>query len=190
MLWPVNSDLQIGVRGRLRVRVNRTEYALQACRAKIFEVRVLRTLNSYSQSSSYSNLKVANDCRKTNSKVITSSNQNTGGKQRDERPEVLAITCNLLQALEKSSFHAATAFGSHWLKNWLDIVKPIKAQQTQSHSCWGSCQSLWCNARDTQEKRNVFGFLRASRALCHNSNDVGCTGYQIFFKISFSPAIL
>ena len=44
-----------------------------------------------------------------------------------ERSEVLAITCNLLEALEKSSVHAATAFGSHWLKNWLDTFKPITA---------------------------------------------------------------
>ena len=38
-----NSDRRIAVRGRLRVRVFRTEHALWVWRAKIFEVRVLRT---------------------------------------------------------------------------------------------------------------------------------------------------
>ena len=46
-IWSDNSgvisDLQTAVRGRLRVRVFRTEHALLVWRAKIFEVRALRT---------------------------------------------------------------------------------------------------------------------------------------------------
>jgi len=55
----INSDLQIGEREWLWVWVYRTEHALWACGAKIVEVRVLSTLNSYSWSSWYSNRKVA-----------------------------------------------------------------------------------------------------------------------------------
>ena len=34
--------------------------------------------------------------------------------------QFLAIICNSLEALEKSSLHGAIGFGfdSHWLKNW------------------------------------------------------------------------
>ena len=38
-----NSDLHIGVRGRLPAQVFRTEHAPWVWRAKIFQVRVLRT---------------------------------------------------------------------------------------------------------------------------------------------------
>ena len=38
-----------------------------------------------------------------------------------------AITCNSLEAREKSRVHGAIGFGfdSHWLKNWRDSFKPI-----------------------------------------------------------------
>ena len=54
------SDLQIGVRGRLRVRILSSEHAhFQKFRPLNLQ-RVLRTENSYSLSYSYSDLKVAN----------------------------------------------------------------------------------------------------------------------------------
>ena len=54
-------DLQTGGRGRVPVRVYRTEHAHKVWRPTFFEVRVLRTENSYSQSSSSSDLKVPID---------------------------------------------------------------------------------------------------------------------------------
>ena len=41
--------------------------------------------------------------------------------------EFLAITCNLLKAREKSRVQNAIGFdfASQWLKNWMDIFKPI-----------------------------------------------------------------
>ena len=51
-------NLQIGGRGRVPVRVFRTEHAHKVQRPTFFEVRMLRTENSYSQSSSSSDLKV------------------------------------------------------------------------------------------------------------------------------------
>ena len=51
-------DLQIGGRGRVPVRVFHTEHAHKVWRPTFYEVRMLRTENSYSQSSSSSDLKV------------------------------------------------------------------------------------------------------------------------------------
>ena len=41
--------------------------------------------------------------------------------------QFLAITCNSLEAREKSRVHGAIGFGfaSHWLKNWRESFKPI-----------------------------------------------------------------
>ena len=40
--------------------------------------------------------------------------------------QFLAITCNLLEAREKSRVHGAVGFGfaSPWLKNWHESFKP------------------------------------------------------------------
>ena len=40
--------------------------------------------------------------------------------------QFLAITCNSLEAREKSRVHGAIGFGfdSHWLKNWRESFKP------------------------------------------------------------------
>ena len=61
----VNSNLQIGAQGRLRVRVLSSVHAhFEKFRPSNLK-RVLRTENSYSQSPSYCNLKVANVCHAT-----------------------------------------------------------------------------------------------------------------------------
>ena len=46
--------------------------------------------------------------------------------------QFLAITCNLLEAREKSRVHGAVGFGfaSHWLKNWRESFKPRVAIAT------------------------------------------------------------
>ena len=51
--------------------------------------------------------------------------------------EFLAITCNSLEAREKSRIHGAIGFGftSHWLKNWRESFKPItKRSKSQSRN--------------------------------------------------------
>ena len=47
----------------------------------------------------------------------------------------LAITCNSLEAREKSRAHDAIGFGfaSHWLKNWRDSFKPITKSSNSNH---------------------------------------------------------
>ena len=46
-----------------------------------------------------------------------------------------AITCNSLEAREKSRVHGAIGFGfaSHWLKNWRDSFKPIAKRSNRNH---------------------------------------------------------
>ena len=49
--------------------------------------------------------------------------------------QFLAITCNSLEAREKSRVHGAIGFGfgSHWLKNWRDSLKPITKRSNHNH---------------------------------------------------------
>ena len=49
--------------------------------------------------------------------------------------QLLAITCNLLKAREKSRVQGAIGFGfaSHWLKNWRDSFKPITKRSNRNH---------------------------------------------------------
>ena len=49
--------------------------------------------------------------------------------------QFLAITCNSLEAREKSRVHGAIGFGfdSHWLKNWRESFKPITKHSNRNH---------------------------------------------------------
>ena len=49
--------------------------------------------------------------------------------------QFLAITCNSLEAREKSRVHGAIGFGfdSHWLKNWRESFKPITMLRNRKH---------------------------------------------------------
>ena len=49
--------------------------------------------------------------------------------------QFLAITCNSLEAREKSRVRGAIGFGfdSHWLKNWRDSFKPITKRSNRNH---------------------------------------------------------
>ena len=49
--------------------------------------------------------------------------------------QFLAITCNSLEAREKSRVHGAIGFGfaSHWLKNWHESFKPITRRSNRNH---------------------------------------------------------
>ena len=46
-----------------------------------------------------------------------------------------AITCNSVEAREKSCVQGAIGFGfaSHWLKNWLASFKPITKCSNRNH---------------------------------------------------------
>ena len=49
--------------------------------------------------------------------------------------QFLAITCNSLEAREKSRVRGAIDFGfdSHWLKNWRESFKPITKRSNRNH---------------------------------------------------------
>ena len=49
--------------------------------------------------------------------------------------QFLAITCNSLEAREKSRVHGAIGFGfaAHWLKNWRESFKPITKRTNRNH---------------------------------------------------------
>ena len=68
----------------------------------------------------------SNDCRKTNTKIITLTNHNSN-KQHDEPIRSPSNDMNLPKARGKSRLKAAIGFGfaSHWLKNRCAIFKPI-----------------------------------------------------------------
>ena len=80
-----------------------------------FQVKELMQLERFS-----------NDCGKTKTKAITPTNHNRSDSTMNQS-QFLAITCNSLEAREKSSIRGAIGFGfdSHWLKNWHESFKPI-----------------------------------------------------------------
>ena len=49
--------------------------------------------------------------------------------------QFLAISCNSLEAREKSRVHGAIGFGftSHWFKNWRESLKPITKRSNRNH---------------------------------------------------------
>ena len=59
----------------------------------------------------------------------------TETKSSMNQSQFLAITCNSLEAREKSRVHGAIVFGfaSHWLKNWRDSFKPITKRSNHNH---------------------------------------------------------
>ena len=59
----------------------------------------------------------------------------TGAGSAMNQSQFLAITCNSLEAREKSRVHGAISFGfdSHWLKNWRESFKPITKRSNRKH---------------------------------------------------------
>ena len=59
----------------------------------------------------------------------------TGAGSAMNQSQFLAITCNSLEAQEKSRVHGAIGFGfaSHWLKNWRESFKPITKRSNHNH---------------------------------------------------------
>ena len=59
----------------------------------------------------------------------------TGAGSAMNQSQFLAITCNSLEAREKSRVHGAIGFGfaSHWLKNWRESFKPITKRSNRIH---------------------------------------------------------
>ena len=60
----------------------------------------------------------------------------TGANSKMNQSQFLAITCNSLEAREKSRVRGAIGFGfdSHWLKNWRESFKPITKRSSRNHA--------------------------------------------------------
>ena len=58
----------------------------------------------------------------------------TGAGSAMNQSQFLAITCNSLEAREKSRVHGAIGFcfDSHWLKNWRESFKPITKRSNRN----------------------------------------------------------
>ena len=56
----------------------------------------------------------------------------------------MAITCNSLEAREKSRVHGAVCFGFafHWLKNWRESFKPITRSSNRNRVIYYFRQSI------------------------------------------------
>ena len=61
----------------------------------------------------------------------------TGADSAMNQSQFVAITCNSLNAREKSRVQGAIGFGfgfaSHWLKNWRESFKPITKRSNRNH---------------------------------------------------------
>ena len=57
----------------------------------------------------------------------------TGAGSAMNQSQIPAITCNLLEAREKSRVHGAIGFDSHWLKNWRESFRPITKRSDRNH---------------------------------------------------------
>ena len=59
----------------------------------------------------------------------------TGTNSTMNQSQFLAITCNSLDAREKSRVQGAIGFGfaSHWLKNWRNFFKPMTKRTNRNH---------------------------------------------------------
>ena len=75
----------------------------------------------------------SNDCRKTKTKLLRPIT--TGANSAMNQLKFLSITCNSLEAREKSRVDGAIGFGFafHWLKNWRESFKPITKRSNRNH---------------------------------------------------------
>ena len=76
----------------------------------------------------------SNDCRKAKTKQLLRP-ITTGAGSAINQSQFLAITCNWLEARERSRVHIAIGFNfaSHWLKNWRESFKPIAKRSNRNH---------------------------------------------------------
>ena len=77
----------------------------------------------------------SNDCRKTKTITPTNHNRSRHAMNLSQFQFQSAITCNSLEARERSRVHGAIGFGfaSHWLKNWRESFKPITKRSNRNH---------------------------------------------------------
>ena len=98
--------------------------------------------------------------------------------------QFLAITCNSLEARERSRVHGAIDFGfaSHWLKNWRESFKPITKRSNRNHGITFDSH-LKTALRVTASSNNIFHFTESLPTL--HLGAVYVTGQNYFLVIQF-----
>ena len=88
----------------------------------------------------------------------------TGAGSAMNQSQFLAITCNSLEARERSRVHGAIGFGlaSHWLKNWRESFKPITKRSNRNHGITfdSHLKTALYFATDPVKKRSTIVFER------------------------------
>ena len=103
----------------------------------------------------------------------------TGADSAMEQSQFLAITCNSLEAREKSQVHDAVGFGlaSHWLKNRRESFKPITKRSNRNHVVTFDCSkaaSTEQNSLDLNwQKRNCLAPAKESLLFFHLTRSRG-----------------
>ena len=82
----------------------------------------------------------------------------TGAGSAMNQSQFLAITCNSLEAREKSRVHGIRfCFDSHWLKNWRESFKPIAKRSNRNRVI--TFDSHLKTAKHMETKCNISGVL-------------------------------
>ena len=88
--------------------------------------------------------------------------------------QFLAITCNSLEAREKSRVHCAIGVGlaSHWLKNWRESFKPITKRSNHNHVItFDSHLKTALKEKSFRSFHQVYIAKRNSKCVTHTSCD-------------------
>ena len=84
----------------------------------------------------------------------------TGAGSAMNQSQFLTITCNSLEAREKSRVHGTIGFGfaSHWLKNWRESLKPITNYFRQSFENCSILDPLCISGEPLRSERGTCSF--------------------------------
>ena len=115
--------------------------------------------------------------------------------------QILVITCNSLEAREKSRVHGAISFGfaSHWLKNWRDSFKPITRRSNRNHvitfdghlKLTTLLQPITTGTKSTMNQSQFLAIICSSREAREKSRVHGAIGFASHWlknwRDSFKP---
>ena len=115
----------------------------------------------------------------------------TGADSAMNQSQFLAITCNTLEAREKSRLHGVIGFGfaSHWLKNWRESFKPITKLSNRNHVITFDSHlktALKENDKKGQKARKPTRNHKAFKRWVPTESSISWTLYSIFFNYKFS----
>ena len=95
--------------------------------------------------------------------------------------QFLAITCNSLEAREKSRVHGAIGFGfaSHWLKNWCVFFEPITKRSNRSRVITFASH-LKTALKSTSQMLSVTPKFGSKQVDNSQTSTIGCVRLTVF----------